>query len=145
MAKSFTYQEIADHNSEQDLWLIINGKVYDCSKFADEHPGGDEVLLDLGGQDATIPFLDIGHTDDAVKLLDHMYIGDVDETSEKVHPDETETVTTTTKEGAGALWLAFIFIFWPPLTTIITTINGSKNQAAAIKSELLIYYLNLDI
>lgn len=38
--KLFSKEEIAKHNKEKDLWLIINGKVYDLSKFAKIHPGG---------------------------------------------------------------------------------------------------------
>lgn len=30
-------EEIADHNQAGDLWLLINNKVYDVSKF--KHPG----------------------------------------------------------------------------------------------------------
>ena len=30
-------EEIADHNQPGDLWLLINDKVYDVSKF--KHPG----------------------------------------------------------------------------------------------------------
>ena len=30
-------EEIADHNQAGDLWLLINNRVYDVSKF--DHPG----------------------------------------------------------------------------------------------------------
>jgi cytochrome b involved in lipid metabolism len=30
-------EEIAEHNQAGDLWLLINNKVYDVSKF--DHPG----------------------------------------------------------------------------------------------------------
>ncbi|AGO14271.1 AaceriAFL223Wp [[Ashbya] aceris (nom. inval.)] len=112
MPKLYTYQEIADHNSENDLWLIINGKVYDCTKFAEEHPGGDEVLIDLAGQDATEPFADIGHSDDAVKMLEDLYVGDLDKDSEPVAGASDDRPSTTGGgEGNGALWLAFIVFF----------------------------------
>lgn len=35
---------------------MINGSVYDITQFVDEHPGGEEVLLDVAGQDATEAF-----------------------------------------------------------------------------------------
>lgn len=112
MSKLFTYQEIAEHNTEGDLWMIIDGKVYDCTKFIDEHPGGEEVLVDLGGQDATGPFADIGHSDDAIKLLEPLYIGDLDKDSEPIKKDEKEPASSTTGgEGNGVLILAIIAVF----------------------------------
>lgn len=38
MSKEFTYQDVAEHNTKKDLFLVIHGKVYDSSKFVDEHP-----------------------------------------------------------------------------------------------------------
>lgn len=55
-------------------WL----SVYDVSKFADEHPGGDEVLLSEAGKDATESFEDVGHSDDARGLLPAMLVGDIE-------------------------------------------------------------------
>ncbi|CAR22677.1 Cyb5p [Lachancea thermotolerans CBS 6340] len=107
MAKLYSYKEIAEHNTENDLWMIIDGKVYDCTKFMDEHPGGEEVLLDLGGQDATGPFADIGHSDDAVKMLEDLYVGDVDKDSEPIAVVKGDPASTTTGgEGNGVMILA---------------------------------------
>ena len=33
-------QEVRKHNKEGDLYIVIDGEVYDCSSFADLHPGG---------------------------------------------------------------------------------------------------------
>jgi cytochrome b involved in lipid metabolism len=46
--KRFSPEEVAKHNKEDDLWVIIDAKVYDLSKFAPLHPGGSTVLLDEG-------------------------------------------------------------------------------------------------
>lgn len=112
MAKLFTYKEVSEHKSAGDLWLIIDGKVYDCSKFVDEHPGGDEILLDLGGQDATRSFDDIGHSDDAIKMLEPMFVGEVDKTSEPVFKkEELSSAATTGGEGNGVMIIALIVAF----------------------------------
>ncbi|SCU81639.1 LAFA_0C06304g1_1 [Lachancea sp. 'fantastica'] len=111
MAKLLSYKEIAEHNSQDDLWMIIDGKVYDCTKFMDEHPGGEEVLLDLGGQDATGPFADIGHSDDAVKMLADLYVGDLDTESEPVFKKEAEPASATTGgEGNGVFVIAILVV-----------------------------------
>lgn len=37
--------------------------------------GGEEVLLDVGGQDATEAFEDVGHSDEARETLKDMLVG----------------------------------------------------------------------
>lgn len=43
------------HNRREDLWLVIDGKVYDFTDFVEDHPGGDAILRYAGG-DATVGF-----------------------------------------------------------------------------------------
>ena len=38
--KQYTKEEVATHNTDRDLWLIINKKVYNFSNYAKVHPGG---------------------------------------------------------------------------------------------------------
>uniref|UniRef100_A0A8C4SZN8 Cytochrome b5 type B n=1 Tax=Erpetoichthys calabaricus TaxID=27687 RepID=A0A8C4SZN8_ERPCA len=47
----------------KNTWVIIHDKVYDVTHFLDEHPGGEEVLLEQAGGDAT------------EKMLKQHYIG----------------------------------------------------------------------
>jgi len=56
--KIFSADEIAKHNKEGDLWVVIDAKVYDLTRFAAMHPGGSTVLYDadVAGQDATEQF-----------------------------------------------------------------------------------------
>ncbi|KAI0322547.1 acyl-CoA dehydrogenase NM domain-like protein [Amylostereum chailletii] len=56
--KTITREEVALHNKDGDLWVIIDAKVYDISRFKNLHPGGAAVLLDddVAGQDATEAF-----------------------------------------------------------------------------------------
>ena len=39
--------------------------------------GGEEVLLDVGGQDATEAFEDVGHSDEAREILSGLQIGTI--------------------------------------------------------------------
>ncbi|KAL8666905.1 MAG: hypothetical protein Q9202_001145 [Teloschistes flavicans] len=68
--QELTFEQVASHNSKKDLYIVIHDKVYDTTNFIDEHPGGEEVLLDVGGQDATEAFEDVGHSDEARTILD---------------------------------------------------------------------------
>ncbi|PYI12724.1 cytochrome b5 [Aspergillus sclerotiicarbonarius CBS 121057] len=76
-AKELTLQEVSAHNTKKDLYMVIHDKVYDCTSFVDEHPGGEEVLLDVGGQDGTEAFEDVGHSDEAREILDGLLVGNV--------------------------------------------------------------------
>eukprot|EP00747_Dinoflagellata_sp_TGD_P213857 gnl/TRDRNA2_/TRDRNA2_86767_c0_seq1.p1 gnl/TRDRNA2_/TRDRNA2_86767_c0~~gnl/TRDRNA2_/TRDRNA2_86767_c0_seq1.p1 ORF type:complete len:268 (-),score=81.60 gnl/TRDRNA2_/TRDRNA2_86767_c0_seq1:221-1024(-) len=49
----YTVEEVARHNTEKSLWLIMNRKVYDVTKFHKHHPGGAAVILNMAGKDAT--------------------------------------------------------------------------------------------
>jgi len=57
--KVVTNEELAKHNKPGDLWLAVNGDVYDVSKFAPLHPGGAKVLEHLGGHDVTTEFFEL--------------------------------------------------------------------------------------
>jgi L-lactate dehydrogenase (cytochrome) len=48
-----SYQELAKHTSKDDIWIVIEGIVYDVSNFLDEHPGGPAIILLRGGKIAT--------------------------------------------------------------------------------------------
>ena len=50
----YTRAEVALHKTPQDLWIIIDGKVYDVSNWIKRHPGGERILKNSGGQDATV-------------------------------------------------------------------------------------------
>ncbi|KZV30300.1 cytochrome b5 [Dorcoceras hygrometricum] len=81
MGKVFTLAEISEHNNKKDCWLLINGKVYDVTKFLDDHPGGDDVLLTATGKDATDDFEDVGHSSSARSMMDEFFVGEIDSTT----------------------------------------------------------------
>ena len=56
-------------------------QVLDVTKFLDDHPGGDEVLVGVAGQEASDEFEDVGHSTSAAKQIDEFVIGEI-------HPDE---------------------------------------------------------
>ncbi|XP_041013252.1 cytochrome b5 [Juglans microcarpa x Juglans regia] len=84
--KLYTMQEASQHNSKEDCWVVIDGKVYDVSSYLDEHPGGDDVVLAATGKDATDDFEDAGHSESAKELMETFCIGELD-TSSPVIPE----------------------------------------------------------
>ena len=76
--EEYTMNEVAKHNTEKTLWLVIEGKVYDVTKFQDDHPGGPDVLRSEAGQaDSTKAFEDVMHSDQAKKDMKLMCIGNL--------------------------------------------------------------------
>lgn len=79
----YTIDEVADHNTKDDCWLIISDKVYNVSDFGG-HPGG-EAIYEGCGQDATVLFetrpMGTGtpHSDQAREYLINFYIGDLEQ------------------------------------------------------------------
>lgn len=69
--------EVAKRNTPKEVWMVIHGRVYDVTHFLHEHPGGEEVLLEQAGVDASESFEDVGHSYDAREMLKQYYIGDV--------------------------------------------------------------------
>ncbi|XP_026741485.1 cytochrome b5-like isoform X3 [Trichoplusia ni] len=83
-----TASEVKKHNTRRSVWLVIRNEVYDVTAFLNEHPGGEDPLLDAAGLDATIAFDDVGHSEDAVTMLKKYKIGTLapGETCSKMKP-----------------------------------------------------------
>ncbi|KZV25137.1 cytochrome b5-like [Dorcoceras hygrometricum] len=66
-------------------FLITLTQVYDVTKFLDDHPGGDDVLLTATGstilEDATDDFEDVGHSSSARAMMDEFFVGEIDSTT----------------------------------------------------------------
>ncbi|KAF2260694.1 cytochrome b5 [Lojkania enalia] len=112
--KEFTYSDVSEHNTKKDLYVVIHDKVYNASSFIDEHPGGEEVLLDVGGQDATEAFEDVGHSDEAREILDGLLVGKLKrkegDPKPKTYTPTASTANATDGASMGVGLYAIIFI-----------------------------------
>lgn len=78
----YTLEEVSKHNTAEDLWLIINGRVYNVTDFLEKHPGGQKPFLHYAGQDATERFLKITNhasfynaSDKTPEFMNNMCVG----------------------------------------------------------------------
>lgn len=55
--KTFTWQEIAEHNHAGSAWIYCGRKVYDVTEWVDRHPGGRDMILLGAGRDWCGQFL----------------------------------------------------------------------------------------
>eukprot|EP01038_Epipyxis_sp_PR26KG_P010647 gene10647-14299_t len=76
----FTLSQVKQHNTKDDCWVIIDGKVYDVTPFVEEHPGGDAIYQNAGG-DASIGFHGPQHPASVWDMIDLFFIGEVDKSS----------------------------------------------------------------
>lgn len=89
--KIITLEEVKKHNTRDSVWFIIYNKVYDVTKFIEEHPGGEEVLLEQAGKEASEIFEDVSHSADAKDLMKNYLIGELPE-EEKFSRKQTKQV-----------------------------------------------------
>lgn len=101
----YTLDDVSKHKDRSNCWIVIEGNVYDVGRFLDEHPGGEEVILELAGMDATEGFDQIGHSDDARDLLKTMLIGHLDSSAPVTKPvqDVPKQDKTETQASEGGL------------------------------------------
>ncbi|CZR52479.1 related cytochrome b5 2 [Phialocephala subalpina] len=120
--------EVYQHNTKHDLWLIVNGKVYDVTRFSSSHPGGEEVLVDSAGVDASNPFEDVGHSEEARNILQGLQIGILKSKGDTHVEEEAATLGARISSYLNSYLLSFwlfviglLFVvnrFIPPVGTL---------------------------
>ncbi|KAH3947783.1 hypothetical protein HBI56_189110 [Parastagonospora nodorum] len=84
--ETLTRESVAKHNKPDDLWCIVDHKVYDLTDFVDAHPGGSVVLEQVAGTDATIAFYNL-HRQEVLQKYEDLCIGTIEgEKSEVIVP-----------------------------------------------------------
>ena len=89
--KLYDIATVQQHNSARNAWIIFNDNVYDVTKFLEQHPGGEQVLLEVAGGDATDAFLDVGHSVRARRMMESYKIGSLADDA------ETRAMASTSK------------------------------------------------
>lgn len=116
--KYYRLSEVEERNSFKSTWILIHNKVYDVTKFLEEHPGGEEVLREQAGGDATESFEDVGHSTDAREMASSMLIGEL-------HPDDRDKIAkppeslVTTIQETTSWWSNWLI---PAVAAVIVTL-----------------------
>ncbi|KIW45375.1 uncharacterized protein PV06_03771 [Exophiala oligosperma] len=116
MSKVYSLSEIEAHHSKDSLYLSIHGDVYDVTDFIDQHPGGQEKLLETGTSIVTDLFENAAHSDDARQLLKTFVIGKLAEedfqsqSSEAFKEDSASTLSTQSQESSTLFLILSSFL-----------------------------------
>ena len=76
----FTLEQVSWHDTRSDCWVVVDDFIYNLTEMLTAlrdggHPGGDDVLLEQAGRDATIAFHSVGHSMDANRQMDRYLVG----------------------------------------------------------------------
>lgn len=74
LAITVSAEQLQEHADEQAPWFVLNGQVYDGTSFLKEHPGGEESITLVAGEDATEDFMAI-HSMDAKRQMRGFHVG----------------------------------------------------------------------
>ena len=74
--------------ASKSYWIVIHDKVYDVTKWLDDHPGGEDVLMENSGTDASEPWEDIGHSSEAREKMKKYQIGELRQEDRKNRKDK---------------------------------------------------------
>ncbi|KAK9705901.1 hypothetical protein RND81_07G091000 [Saponaria officinalis] len=75
-SQKYTKTDVSLHNKRTDCWVIIKDKVYDVTSYVEEHPGGDAILTNAGG-DSTEGFFGPQHGTRVFDIIDDFCIGEL--------------------------------------------------------------------
>ncbi|KAK5049908.1 hypothetical protein LTR84_004027 [Exophiala bonariae] len=98
MARKISASELLLHDKADDIWIVVNGYVYDMSSFADEHPGGPDIIHSYAGKDASQAYNEVHAASLIKKTLDSdFHLGVLDITSVR---DEITQAVERSSDGA---------------------------------------------
>lgn len=54
--KQITFAQVKKNNTSTSCWTVVNNKVYNVTKWINQHPGGASRILGLCGRNGTAMF-----------------------------------------------------------------------------------------
>jgi fatty acid desaturase len=92
--KTYSWEDVHKHDSEDDCWMVIKGKVYNVTSWVPRHPGGSNIMQGAG-RDATPLFISY-HPLKIEAMLEKYCIGELNNYS-PYYKWESEFYTTMKK------------------------------------------------
>eukprot|EP01024_Parvocaulis_polyphysoides_P013108 TRINITY_DN15055_c0_g2_i1.p2 TRINITY_DN15055_c0_g2~~TRINITY_DN15055_c0_g2_i1.p2 ORF type:complete len:184 (-),score=23.49 TRINITY_DN15055_c0_g2_i1:507-1058(-) len=77
--RNISMEEVRQHRTEQDGWIVVRGKVYNIVPYLKFHPGGVKILKPMLGRDGTSLFNKYHPWVNVDALLEKLFIGLVDQ------------------------------------------------------------------
>jgi len=71
----YTEDAVKKHNTVQDCWVILHGKVYDVTNYLSLHPGGKQLIFRSAGKDITDDFEGMFHSIKARDIMEKYEVG----------------------------------------------------------------------
>ena len=126
VAFAYTKEDVAEHNTSSDCWMVFEGKVYDITSRVEIH----DQYMDIRewcGKDMTSEFKDkdgkgVDHKNSTYALLNSLEIGDVEESVVAKNEIKEEVVVESGKKMEGydilfpfllsvvAYWLSYVLV-----------------------------------
>ncbi|XP_014285804.1 cytochrome b5 isoform X2 [Halyomorpha halys] len=75
----YSLEEVRNKCDGKNIWFVIHNSVYDVTNYLEEHPGGEELLLEQTGLDATEAFETFDHSDATTEAMKKYKIGELAE------------------------------------------------------------------
>ncbi len=80
--RTFSQEEVQQHQSAGDAWVVYRGGVYDVTAFLPHHPGEGQRILDYINSDSDADVTDVmmhwKHSDNAYRVLNQYRVGTLD-------------------------------------------------------------------
>ncbi|KAH7143563.1 cytochrome b5-like heme/steroid binding domain-containing protein [Dactylonectria macrodidyma] len=116
MSQLFTLEDVSKQSTDKGGLIIIDKHVYDITDYMPKHPGGDDILIEVLGRDASEGFHEVGHSAEAMEELKALKVGELDLTPAQVTtkgPSQRAIVSAShliSAMGVVALSLGAVFL-----------------------------------
>ena len=116
-----TLEELRKHEDKAEPWFVVDGEVYDGTKFLDGHPGGATSIIAMAGLDGTDEFMAIRQytrlahlysvtnektdSETAKAMMPDYHIGSLDDNAKKMLADTADAAAVSDKSEPRATFL----------------------------------------